>query len=93
MHVKIHQDDKIKYELLSLPAELNVDSDKLAEDQHRQSCTSPLYSPRLKYTKVQVHIGVTTVTQNIAHTIIEQYQKRESEWYLLHSHHWNQRTL
>ena len=93
IHVKSHQDDKIQYDLLPLPAQLNINADKLAEDQRQQSYTSPLYSPRLKYTKIQVYIGVSTITQNAAHAITEQYQKRESEHYLIDWHHWNQRTL
>ena len=93
MHLKSHQNDNTRYELLSFPAQLNVDADKLAENRRLRSINSPICAPRLQYTKVQVHIGISTVSRNVSQAITQQYQKREMERYLLQRHHWNQRTL
>ena len=76
--VKSHQDKELKCELLELPAQLNVDADKLAEDRRLQTISSPLYAPNLPNTKLQLLIDNCTITKKMASQIEQQYQARIS---------------
>ena len=81
---KSHQDKDVKYELLELPIQLNVDVDKLAEDRRLQTNSSPLYASNLPDTKLQLLINNCTITIKITSQIEQQYQAIISLPTLLH---------
>ena len=61
-HVKGHQDDKVPYEQLPLPAQLNVDADALASS-HVSSSDQPFsqLSPLFPHTRAQLDMASSTI--------------------------------
>jgi hypothetical protein len=65
LHVKGHQDDKIPYVNLLLPAQLNVDADRLAKRELREQRNLIHHVPLFPSSKVQLLLGGTSVTHNL----------------------------
>jgi hypothetical protein len=65
LHVKGHQDDKISYANLPLPAQLNVDANQLATRELRERPNLIHQVPLFPSCKVQLLLGGTSVTRNL----------------------------
>ena len=66
LHVKGHQDEKTDYALLSLPAQLNVDADKLAGDYMRDHPDKDYTKvPVLPTSGIQLNLPAGTITYNL----------------------------
>jgi hypothetical protein len=87
-HIKGHQDRKIPYEHLSLPAQLNVDADTAAgKFQDAHGCARP-HVPLFPHTGAQLNINQGTVTHNYKSTIrsaahgppLLQYIQQRNAW-------------
>ena len=64
--IKGHQDDKQPYEKLSLPAQLNVDADKIADQYIQQNPDHAFHQvPLLPTSGIQLHLPVGTVTHKL----------------------------
>jgi hypothetical protein len=69
-HVKGHQDNKVAYQKLSLPAQLNVDADHEAGNfQWNHAPTQRDHVPTHASTRVQLHVAGSTVTGHYRHHI------------------------
>jgi hypothetical protein len=69
-HVKGHQDEKIPYEDLPLPAQLNVDCDKLADEAMQQySVQDCKLVPIFPASGCQVELASSTITYNLKHEL------------------------
>jgi hypothetical protein len=65
-HIKGHQDDKIDYQELSLPAQLNVDADRIADsflENHPDATARRV--PLLPSAKAQLHLPKGTITYKL----------------------------
>jgi len=66
LHIKGHQDKKTAYEQLPLPAQLNVDANKLAGDyMAAHPDTDYTVVPVLPTSGVQLHLPAGTITYNM----------------------------
>jgi len=65
LHIKGYQDKQTAYELLPLPAQMNVDADKLAGD-YMAALPDKDYTvvPTLPNSGVQLHLPAGTITYN-----------------------------
>ena len=91
-HVKSHQDKTTSIHKLPLPVQLNIEADKLAEARRKKLISfgrGSLYPS----TKIQLVIDEDTVTKNVEHTIIRQYQEREMYPYYLMRYGWTLRVF
>ena len=68
-HVKGHQDDKVPYHLLELPAQLNVDADELAGNFNYSPRQQPTEVPLITGNSVQVHLPQGTITSKLKQVI------------------------
>jgi hypothetical protein len=81
-HVKGHQDNRMAYEDLSLPAQLHYDADVLATGKLKNFLTTCTHVPLLPPAIVQLTIGGTTVTRKVDPTIRCQHSLRLPKAYM-----------
>ncbi len=65
LHVKGHQDDKIPYINLPLPAQLNVDADRLATRELFEQPKLIHHAPLFPSSKAQLPLGGTSITHDL----------------------------
>ena len=65
LHVEGHQDDKIPYINLPLPAQLNVDADRLATRELFEQPNLIHHVPLFPSSKVQLPLGGTSITHDL----------------------------
>jgi len=93
LHIKVHQDKKTACELLSLPAQLNVDADKLAGDHMAahpdKGCTMVLMLPT---SGVQLRLPVGTITQNMKNEVHMATTTEPMKQCMIEKRHWEEDT-
>jgi hypothetical protein len=91
--IKGHQDDKVPYEKLSLPAQLNVDADNLA-DQYILDFPDQDYNvvPILPTSGVQLQLKEATVTRNIKQEVMQARHVQPLIDYMMDKFEWSQET-
>jgi len=94
LHIKGHQDKKIAYELLSLPAQLNVDADKLAGD-YMAAHPDKDYTvvPILPTSGVQLHLSAGTITYNMKKEVSMTRTTEPMKQYMIKKHGWEEDTF
>ena len=68
-HVRGHQDRTRSYETLPLPAQLNVDADRLAEDYEYPASISSTHAPLISGSHAMLHTPLGTVHSNYRGTL------------------------
>ncbi len=76
IHVKGHQDNKIPYANLPLPAQLNVDADCLATRELREHPNLIRHTPLFPTTKVQLLLEGNSVSRNLPGAIRKHHGRR-----------------
>ncbi len=92
--IKAHQDDKKPYEQLSLPAQLNVDADHLADqfiDDNMHANWSKV--PRLPTCGAQLHLRTGTVTYSLKRELGFAVHAENMEEYLSAKNGWTPATF
>jgi hypothetical protein len=92
-HVKGHQDNKVAYANLPLPAQLNCDADVLATHELFQFPTTCEHVPLLPAAQAQLSIGGRTVTRKLAATIRRQHSLRLLKTYMSQRFQWTNNTI
>jgi hypothetical protein len=92
-HVKGHQDDKLSYDELSLPAQLNVDADALATDELLNYPTPCEHVPLLPAAHVQLNIAGRTITRKLGPAIRRQHGLRLLKEYMNERFHWDNEMI
>jgi exonuclease III len=92
-HVKGHQDAKVAYQDLPLPAQLNCDADVLATAELRQFPTTCTHVPLLPSAKVQLSLGGVTVTRKLSATIRRQHGLGLMKFYMNDRFLWSNSTI
>jgi hypothetical protein len=92
-HVKGHQDKKVAYANIPLPAQLNCDADVLATHELFHHPTTCEQVPLLPAAQAQLTIGGRTVTRKLAPTIRRQHGLRLLKSYMKERFHWNNDTI
>jgi hypothetical protein len=87
-HVKGHQDNKIPYVSLSLPAQLNVDADSLATKELGDRPDLIYHVPLFPDSKVQLLLSGTSVTRNLSGAIHKHQGYRNLVPYMLERYGW-----
>ena len=93
-HVKGHQDKKKRYSNLSLPAQLNVDADRLA-NRYLQDHPDKNYSrvTMMPVTRVQLHLPDGTITRKVKTVLRVARHGPPLEKKLMKDKGWTQETL
>ncbi len=87
-HVKGHQDNKIPYVSLPLPAQLNVDADSLATKELHDRPNLIHHVPLFPDSKVQLLLSGTSVTRNLSGAIRKHQGYRNLVPYMLEQYGW-----
>jgi hypothetical protein len=87
-HVKGHQDSKILYTRLPLPAQLNVDADRLATGELCDQPNLIHHVPLFPDSKVQLLLSGPSVTRNLSGAICKHQGFRNLVPYMLERFGW-----
>jgi len=94
LHIKGHQDKKTAYELLPLPAQLNVDADKHAGDymaaHPNTDCT---VVPIMPTSRVQLHLPAGTITYNMKKEVSMVRTTEPMKQCMIKKHDWEEETF
>jgi hypothetical protein len=85
--IRAHQDDDTPYPLLSLPAQLNVDADKLAGEYHRQAEPRPIVL-RPSNTSLSLSIDGHSVTSKAKAQVRYAYASNDTFLHMRHLYNW-----
>lgn len=94
MHVKGHQDRNMAYERLAIPAQLNVDADKMRggylaahpDEEHSVVHTLPTSG-------IQLNLAVGTIAYNIKQKLIMARTSEPMKQHMIDKHHWDEDTF
>mgnify|MGYP000316897559 CR=1 FL=1 len=94
LHIKGHTDKKTAYELLALPAQLNVDADKLAWD-YMAAHPNKDYAvvPILQTSGIQLHLPAGTITYNTKKEVSMAMTTEPMKQHMIKKHHWEEATF
>ena len=94
LHIKGHQDKKTAYDQLPLPAQLNVDADKLAGD-YMTAHPDKDYTvvPVLPTSGVQLHLPAGTITYNMKKEVSMARTTGPMKQYMIKKHGWEEESL
>jgi hypothetical protein len=92
-HVKGHQDRHMKYNLLPLEAQLNVDADEAATQYQETYGSSRYQVPRITGNDAQLSINQRTVTYNYVKTLRNAYSYPCLLNYIGTKHQWSTAVL
>jgi hypothetical protein len=93
LHVTGHQDRRTSYANLSLPAQLNVDADKLAGIYEYKARQNPKFAALISGSKVQLHTPEGTIASNYRTAIRKLASYPEMKKHIIHSNRWNSHTF
>jgi len=94
LHIKGHQDKKTAYEQLPLPAQLNVDADKLAGDyMAAHPDTDYTVVPILPTSRVQLHLPTGTITYNMKKEVSMARTTEPVKQYMIKKYGWDEETF